>query len=85
MHSENLYAIAKILKTDHVEMLILPITNYQTTTQDSAAPARPIRYETANALVIDPRIPKEWLRTKPRDEQALQIAAAYPDYFRSGR
>ena len=64
IHADNLWEITKTLKTDSVEMLILPITNSQTSTQDSAAPPRPIRYKSAYALVIDPRIPKEWLRTK---------------------
>ena len=83
IYSENLHEITKRLGTKTVEMLILPITNYQGTMQDAGGAERPIIQQNAYALVCDPRIPRDWFVFTPINtrENARQIKAAYPECF----
>ena len=83
IYSENLHEITRRLDTKTVEMLILPITNYQSTMQDAGGAERPILQQNAYALVCDPRIPRDWFVFTPINtrENARQIKAAYPECF----
>ncbi|MGZ8900259.1 MAG: hypothetical protein ACXW3Z_09205 [Limisphaerales bacterium] len=85
VHAENLWEITKRLKIDSVEMLILPITNFQGTVQDAGSPERLVLHKSADALVTDARIPREWFLEGPRNESAGTVKSNYPNYFRAAK
>lgn len=85
IHAENLGEISKRLKTDSVEMLILPVTNFQGTVQDAGSPERTVLNNSAYALVTDARIPREWFLEGPRNESAGTVKSNYPNYFRAAK
>jgi hypothetical protein len=82
MHSENLFRITQELKTESVEMLIIPVTNYIGRVQKLGSPERPVLTTAADALVIDPRIPRSWFLEEPRNARTEGLKNNYPDFFR---
>jgi hypothetical protein len=78
IHTENLNEITRRLGTKTVEMVILPVTNYQSIRVEIPPPApstnnktnltvieRPVIHRTAYVVVTDTRIPREWFQFEP--------------------
>ena len=83
MHSENLVAITQHLKTDALEMLIIPVTNYIGRAQKPGSPERPVVVMEADVLVADSRIPRRWFLEEPRNAETSGLKRNYPEYFRA--
>jgi hypothetical protein len=85
IHNENLDEIKRRLGTKTIEMVVVPNTRSQGTIEETGRPPRPIIQESAYALIVDPRIPREWFHFEPKHVPttlAREMKEAYPNSFR---
>lgn len=83
IHAENLFEIKRRLGMDVIELQVLH-HRYPTEIQETGRPARKIVLDQGQAIIIDRRIPNEWLVFEPKCDRAIgrRLKTQYPDAFR---